>query len=124
MKEQAARGYMAKADSHKPVAEVCEESEEIMIRLSIALVDCIQTKKLTSLLMTEAVNSADAVVKQVGYDEVNWLRQGLEMAVFDSTRAVHGGRDLCFRGCSKKHSLESWRERGEKRIGTVRRSGY
>lgn len=62
---------MEKADSDKLLAQLCEESEQLMVRLNVAIVGCNLPEKLPRLLVTESVNTVDAVVQQFGYDAVS-----------------------------------------------------
>lgn len=51
-----------------------------MIRLNIAIVRLNRVEKLVRLLVSEFVNAIEAVVQQLGYDVLSWLRQGLKRA--------------------------------------------
>lgn len=80
LKEQVERADPEKVDSHKLVAEVCEESKQRLVRLNVAIVGRNRAWKLAHALVTESVNAVDAVVQQLGYDAASRLRQGLERA--------------------------------------------
>lgn len=68
---------MDRADSAKLIAQLCEEPEQHMVRLNIAVVCCSRMENLPRSLEANNVNTVNATVQQLGYGTVKRLRQGL-----------------------------------------------
>lgn len=74
LKEQMVRADTEKTDSEKIVADMSKESEKHIVDMNVALVCGDLAERLTSLLVTIAVNTFDAFVQQFQHDAVNRLR--------------------------------------------------
>lgn len=62
-----------KDDSYKVFVEVCEKSDQLMIRFNVAIVGRNWVEKFARALMTEFVHAVDAVVPQLVYYTVGYL---------------------------------------------------
>lgn len=78
LSDQAVGAVPEKAESHKIVANVCEKSEQLIVRLNVAVTGHNRAETLTRLLVTESINAFDAVVQQLEYDSVSRLRGRME----------------------------------------------
>lgn len=77
MKEQVARADPKRANFDKLSTEVCEKPEQRMVRLGVATCGHSRTERLTCASVTKSASAVAAVVQQLGYDAVSWVRQGL-----------------------------------------------
>lgn len=80
LKKQVMCADTEKLELERVVADVCEKSEQRMVRLNVALAGWSRPEKLTRSVVTESVNAVNAVVQQLRRDAVNSLRQGLQRA--------------------------------------------
>lgn len=80
MKVQVTCMDTEKLDSNRSVAEVRKDTDKLMVRLNVALVGDSWVKKLSRSLVTESVNTVNAVIQQLGHETVTGLRKDFEMA--------------------------------------------
>lgn len=71
LKEEVVRADIEKTDGEKNVTKICEEVEQRMVCLNVALPGSDRAENLTRLMMTELLNAAEAFVQQLGHDAVN-----------------------------------------------------
>lgn len=78
LKEGAAHADTEKDDCENVVAESREESEQKMVCLIVVIVGRNWSEKLAQSFVTQSFNALDAVVQQLGYNALSWIRQGLK----------------------------------------------
>lgn len=73
LKEEVEREDRQKVICHKLVSQIREEAESRMVRFNLSLLGRSRVERLTSFLVTDFVNTVDAVLLQLDYDAVSRL---------------------------------------------------